>query len=375
MNKDSRVAQASLLNNDDLGEEMRMSKTNELISLRRELKQKLASGEYDILAERIFKWVHQIFPRLPKGDATPILALGTVHFVFSLLLSLMNGVDALNAWLPFGASAAIIFYTGLALYARLFRQLHRVLHEDVLDAFTRPDDIRDLARWLERFSSMYGVLLVLLIYVPPTTFYLQPILASAHGLKGIFGLINALSGHVVMGVVVHHLMTLTFFPLILSRYHIDLYELDPGVSPSIREIAFVIRNSAYILSLYATVFTFYMYYLKIPVFPLALLYMLPLVGIFVTRQVVLSRIVARARATLLDRLREQIEALDIEHHFDDPALYSQANAMMNYYDRVKNVNSSVFDWRVGVTLINSLLLPSVAFVLTHYDKIRAFFGL
>lgn len=351
-----------------------MSKTSELSILRRELKQKLASGEYDVLAERIFKWVHRTFPRLPQGDMTPVLVLGCAHFIFSLLLCLINGVETFKAWLPFGASAAVIFYTGLALYARLFRQLYQILYKDVVDAFTRPDDIRDLARWLERFSSWGWILIAIIVYVPPVTIYLQPILASTHGLSGLAGWINSLSGHLVMAIVVHHLLAMMCFPLILSRYHIDLYELDPGASPSIREIAAVIRNSTYILSLYATLFTFYMYYLKIPIFPLALLYVLPLGGIFITRQVALSRIIARARTILLDRLRGQIEGLDIEHHFDDPSLISQANAMMSYYDRVKNANSSVFDWRVGVTLVNSLLFPGMAFFLTHYDKIRSFLG-
>jgi hypothetical protein len=351
-----------------------MSKVNDLPNLRTDLKRKIDSGEYDVLVERIFKGVHRLFPRLPQGDITPFALLALTHLVICVLVSLIEGLEVFKTWLPMQISGSLIFYTGLLLYARLFRQLYRVLHEYVIAALARPEDVRNLARWLKLFSNVYGALLVAILLGALNTHYLQPIFATEHGLRGTGSLIIIFSSQIVVCLVLHHLIALMFFPLVLSRYQFNLYELDPGASPSIRQIANVIRDSTYILSLYATLFTFYIYFARIPIFPLALLYSIPLFGIFIARQIALSRIVARARSVTLGRLREQIELLDIKQHFDDPALCSQVNAIMNYYDRVKTVNSSVFDWRVTLTLINSLLLPGLAFVLTHYDGIKAFFG-
>jgi hypothetical protein len=204
--------------------------------------------------------------------------------------------------------------------------------------------------------------------------YLLSNLSATHGPLGIGALAAQVSGLLATSTVMYHLLVLMSFPLVLSRYQIDLYELDPGASPVIRQLSTVIRNSAYQLSLYATLFTFYMFYMQVRVFPLALLYLLPLLGIFLFRQIALSRIVSRARSVVLDRLRQKIEALEIERHFDDPVIYNQARAMMDYYDRVKNANSGVFDLRTGLLLINSLLLPATAFMLTNYDRLVKFFG-
>lgn len=114
--------------------------------------------------------------------------------------------------------------------------------------------------------------------------------------------------------------------------------------------------------------------MKTPVFPSALLYIVPTLCIFIFRQVTLTRIVTRARDMSLARLRNEIEALDIERHFDNPALCSQFKAMADYYDSVKNVNASMFDMRTGLLIVNSILLPFTAFLISHFDQVKMLAG-
>jgi hypothetical protein len=94
--------------------------------------------------------------------------------------------------------------------------------------------------------------------------------------------------------------------------------------------------------------------------------------IFILRQVALGRIVARSRDVVLARLCADMEKLNVERHFEDLARYNQFKAMADYYDRVKNADSGVFDLKTGLMLINSLILPLTAFTLTQFDRIVAF---
>jgi hypothetical protein len=205
--------------------------------------------------------------------------------------------------------------------------------------------------------------------------YIGSGLSIAYGEFGVYALGAVVFGNFIMAIILHHVWFLMLFPLILSRCYIDLYELDPGASPSIREISMVIRNSAYILSVYATLFTLYLFYMMgMKIFPLSYFYLSPLLGILISRQIGLSLIIGRARWTSLERLSAEMEALDAEHHFDNPAIQNQYKAMLDYYNRVKHADTGVFDSRTATLLFNSFLLPLIAFVFFQFDRLVAFIG-
>ena len=351
-----------------------MSIRPEIAVIRADFKRKLADGTYDPLAERIIKRVRKLFPYPINGDAPLFLVLSLGHFLISCLFFLWDGADVLKRWEATSFLYALLLWAGIFLYARLYRQLYRVVSEHVVDALTQTGDVHDLERLLAVFSNTPVTLLCVFLYAFFIITYVNPLIEPVYGIYKTGGLIASFSAHLASGIIMHHLLFLMLFPLILSRYHIDLYELDPRASPSIRHLSFVVRDSSYQLSLYATAFTLFMFYImQIPVFPLALIYLIPLLGIFIFRQIALSLIVGRARWTVLERLSAGMEKLDVEHHFDNPAIQNQYKAMLDYYNRVKNAATGVFDARTAVLLFNSLLLPLIAFVLFQFDKLVAFF--
>lgn len=345
----------------------------ELSALRAELKRKLADGTYDPMAERVIKWTRRIFPRLPQNDLVPFLILNAVYIPQASLLFLLEGGQFARARILMAIPCSFFICLGVMLYARLYRQLYRALSEYVIDAMPQPGDVRTLSRWLSISNNVPLNLLFTLSFL----FYMAPYMGSglsaAYGEFGACGLGALVFGSFIMAIILHHVWFLMLFPLILSRYYIDLYEIDPSASPSIREISTVIRNSAYILSVYATLFTIYFFYLMgMSIFPLSYFYLSPLLGILIFRQIGLSLIIGRARWTVLERISADMEKLDIVHHFDSPAIQNQYKAMLDYYNRVKNAETGVFDARTGLLLFNSFLLPLIAFVLFQFDKIFAF---
>jgi hypothetical protein len=349
-----------------------MPKTADLLTLRAELKRKLADGTYDPLATRISKWLHRIFPRLPKGDAAPFLILITVHVLTSYILDYSDGVEVFRAWIALAFLTIFFFWFGIFLVSHLHLNLYRILSDYVIDSITQPQDVLDLGRWLGKFSSTAWTLFfscVILAIIMP---YQYPLQVSIHGAMGLRTTIALFSGYFLMCMDEYFLFTLMLLPLILSRYHIDLYEVDPKMSPSLRYLSTVSRDSAYVLSVYSALAVFFLMYARIPLFPSALLTIIPLSGVFILRQIALTRIVIRARDVVLERLRTEIEALDIEQRFDNPALCSQFKAMADYYDSVKNANTGVFDMRAFFLVVNSVMLPSTAFIITHFDQVVAF---
>jgi hypothetical protein len=205
--------------------------------------------------------------------------------------------------------------------------------------------------------------------------YFMDAMSMTYGNFGIAGTLVIASMNWILGLILHHVVFLMLFPLILSRYYIDLYELDPGSSPSIRDLSLVIRNSSYQISIYYTLFILsQIYVVRVSTPLLSTIFLLPIIGIFVFRQIALTRIVARSRNMVLDRLRQRIEALDIEQHIENPSVYQQFKALTDYYNQIKNADTGVFDLRTGLLLFNSLLLPTTAFILTQFDRIVTFFN-
>jgi hypothetical protein len=349
-----------------------MTDQSNLPTLRAELKSKLANGAYMPLSERLVQFPQRI-PHFPKSNLAAFLFWSMGHFLLCCLLYLFDGVDVLGDWYPISFLASILFWWGVFLYASLYRQLYRVLSDYVIDSLPQPEDIRNLSRWLAEFSSVKWLLPVMASLLFYLFDYQLPYVSAIHGSFKISVTIATVSAYLPSAIVQHHLLFLMLFPLILSRYYIDLYELDPSASPSVSHLSAVIRNSAYSLSVYATLFTLFMSYLmKMPVFPTAFLYLIPLLGIFIFRQIGLSLIVGRARWMTLERLSADMEKLNVEKHFDNPAIHNQYKAMLDYYNRVKNAESGVFDARTGMLLFSSFLLPLIAFVLFQFDKIVAF---
>jgi hypothetical protein len=350
-----------------------MTDQPELSILRAELKRKLVDGTYLPLSERVVRLPYRIFPRFPKGNFAAFLFWSTLHFLLADLLYLLDGVEAFRDWILISFIASILFWWGVFLYASLYRQLYNVLSEHVVDALSQPEDILNLSRWLAGSSDIKWALVFLAGFMFFLFGYQFPYISSIHGSAGIGIILSTISAYLPSTIVEHQLITLMLFPLILSRCHIDLYELDPGNSPSISHLSQVIRNSTYSLSVYATFFTLFMFYLmKMPVFPTGFFYLLPLLGIFISRQIGLSLIIGRARWTTLEKLRAGMEKLDVSHHFDNPSIHNQYKAMLDYYNRVKNAESGVFDARTGILLVNSFLLPLIAFVLFQFDRLVAF---
>ncbi|MBK7450307.1 MAG: hypothetical protein IPJ47_13155 [Anaerolineales bacterium] len=92
-----------------------MSVQTNLSTLRAELKQRLANGEYDPLAERLSKWLHRTIPRLPKNTLSAYLVLSSIHLVAVYLLNYSDGVEVFKEWLLL--AFLTIFFSGLAFFS------------------------------------------------------------------------------------------------------------------------------------------------------------------------------------------------------------------------------------------------------------------
>lgn len=225
-----------------------MSETADLLTLRSELKRKLADGTYDPLAERVVKRVRRIFPRLLHGDIAPFVFLVFVNTSISYLLNLYDSVANFREWLFPAFSAFVLFWFAIFTCLRFQRHLYRVLSGYVIDAMTQPQDIQDLSRWLKRFSNSAVTLFFTFLFLAAIMPYQYPLQVAAHGAMGITTTISLSSGFVLLCLMEYQLITIMALIALLSRYCMELYEVDPNMSPATRNLSRVIRDYVYLLT-------------------------------------------------------------------------------------------------------------------------------
>jgi hypothetical protein len=101
---------------------------------------------------------------------------------------------------------------------------------------------------------------------------------------------------------------------------------------------------------------------------------LPLIALFVVNQMAMSRVIKRSRGKSLNQVKDQMAVL--RQRGDPPDNETMQNLMRlwDYYDRIKGTRNSVLDVKGILNLINTLLIPLVAFLLANRAAIFEFLG-
>jgi hypothetical protein len=95
--------------------------------------------------------------------------------------------------------------------------------------------------------------------------------------------------------------------------------------------------------------------------------------LFVIIQAALSKIIARAKWKTLNEIQSQIERLRSQEEIPSEKTLAHLSQLMDYHDRVKATRNSALDLRSGLSFINSLLLPLLAFLLANLGEIVTLF--
>ncbi len=71
----------------------------------------------------------------------------------------------------------------------------------------------------------------------------------------------------------------------------------------------------------------------------------------------------------LRQIQKKVERLESQEDIPSRDTLAHINALMDYHTRIMSTQNLALDFRTGLNLLNSLLLPLFAFLLTNLGKL------
>jgi hypothetical protein len=95
----------------------------------------------------------------------------------------------------------------------------------------------------------------------------------------------------------------------------------------------------------------------------------PLIVIFANGQYALARVINRSKWQTLTEIQSKVESLQELEEIPSQETIEHIRLLMDYHDHIKNTKESNINLRSSLSLLNSLLLPLLTFLLTNLDKL------
>lgn len=253
--------------------------------------------------------------------------------------------------------------------------LFRTLHDDLLDAIESVSDLGDLQHWLSAFGNVKKQLFFSLAFSILVSVYTLIFFAANGYFIGfgptIFGLIIFFQG----GMIFFLFYLFLPFPVRLSRYQFKLNPVNPSSSEVIDRLSDTLTSFVYIAAIPLALATLFLLVFELANTSNIILVVLvgwgPLIALFLTNQYALSRIIIRAKWKKLNEIQAKIESLEASEDIPGEKTLAHMTKLIDYYDRIKMTPNSALNLRAGLSFLNSLLLPLLAFILGNLDQIEA----
>jgi hypothetical protein len=365
---------------------MNTSKDPILFERREELKRQIAAGEYKSLLDVISDQVGRAIQRLTKStqplpfwySATVIaLIILIVDFLTSLVFGEFSAARHRSIWAELSVSGVIV--VGLTALRTYLDRVYATLRENILDSMGSAEDVADLGNW---FASMAKVKQPLMFSVACTFLVNLPISLAGAALVGGFISYGAVVLFVGVGIgggiFLWYIALFLSLALRLSRYRFDLYAADPSASEVIRHLSNLFNSLVFMLAVVMALFT--LLWASSPEFLFSGLMIVsvltswgPVVTLFVFSQAALSRIIMAAKWEKLRQIQKKAERLESQEDIPSRDTLAHICALMDYHDRIMGARSLALDVRTGLNLLNSLLLPLLAFLVSNLRNVLALF--
>ena len=356
-----------------------MSEGTNLADGREELKRQLATGEYKSSIDVILEVVGRILQKLTRRTKPPapwISAL-TIALLISLIAylgSLLTGALSRDAYLTIALGGALIFLN-LIIARSTFRQTFSTIQGKLLDGLESSAGLTGLYAWLKAAGVMkWPALLGLSVYVLYVAFLVpdpieNPLPVSTIVVGGVM--------LIWTGFMLYYMLLFVILPLRLSRCQFKLHTEDPVSTEALEDWSGMMNFAAYMFAFMlatGTLFTVTMVTFRLRALFFVIPRWLPLIALFVVNQVAISGVITRSKRKSLNEVEVQMAALrpganPPEHDTMETLLW-----LWDYHDRIKGTRSTILDIMGIVNLVNTLLIPLLAFLVANREVIFDLLG-
>ena len=179
------------------------------------------------------------------------------------------------------------------------------------------------------------------------------------------------------GFMVYYMFLFVVLPLRLSRCQFKLHTEDPVSTELLTDWSNMMNFAAYMFALMlatGTLFTVTTVTFRLRTLVFIVPRWLPLIALFVVNQVAVYGVITRSKRKSLNEVQAQMAALrpradPPEHETMETLLW-----LWDYHDRIKGTRDFILDIKGIMNLINTLLIPLLAFLIANREAIFELLG-
>ncbi len=356
-----------------------MTKGVDLTEGREELKRQLAAGEYKSSIDVILGSVGRILQRLARRTKPPApwisaLAIALLVSLTAYLVSLVTGGVSRYGYrtIVFGG---VLIFLNLILAKTTFDRTFATLQDRLLDGLESNAGLTGLRDWLATAGDAKRPALIgLLIWAAYVVFILPNPIEN----PGPVDL--AVVGGVMLlwtGFLIYLMYLFAVLPLRLGRCHFKLHKEDPASTEVLEDWSRMMGFAAYMFAFMlatGTLFTVTMVTFELRTLAFVIPRWLPLIALFVVNQVAISGVITRSKRKSLNEVEDQMAELRPR---EDPPEHETMETLLwlwDYHDRIKGTRSSTLDIMGILNLVNTLLIPLLAFLIANREPIFELLG-
>jgi hypothetical protein len=247
------------------------------------------------------------------------------------------------------------------------------LQDKILGGLESDAGLADLHKWLVATGDLKRPTLIgLFIYAANVALVLQDPLETPVGTAVVGGVMFLWTGFMF-----YYMFLFAVLPLRLSRCRIKLHPEDPVSTEVLEDWSGLMNFAAYMFAFMlaaGTLFTVAAVPFRLRILVFIIPRWLPLIALFVVNQVAISGVITQSKRKSLNEVEAQMAALrpgsdTPEHDAMETLLW-----LWDYHDRIKGTRNSALDIIGIMNLVNTLLIPLLAFLVANREVIFELLG-
>ena len=354
-----------------------MTEDTNLTEGREELKRQLAAGEYKSSIDVILESVGRILQRLTRRTKPPAswisaLAIAILISLIAYLSSLLTGGVSRYGYRTIAFGGGLIFLN-LVIAKSIFGRTFATLQDKLLDEIESSDGLTGLHDWLAAVGDMKRPALIgLFTYVVNVAYVVPDPMENPVDLAVMGGVLFLWTGFVL-----YYMFLFMVLPLRLARCQFGLHAEDPVSTEVLADWSGIMNFAAYMFAFSlatGSLFTVTAVTFRLRTLLFIIPRWLPLIALFVVNQMAVYGVVTRSKRKSLNQVQAQMAALRPRAEPPDNETMETLLWLWDYHDRIKGTRNSMLDIKGIMNLVNTLLIPLLAFLIANREAIFELLG-
>ena len=349
-----------------------MSEGTNLADGHEELKRQLAAGEYKSSIDVILEVVGRILRKLTRrtNPPAPWISALTISLLISLiavLSSLLIGGMSGPGFRTIALGGTLLFLNSL-IAKTTFDRAFVTLQDKLLDELESSAGLTGIQDWMVAAGDLKRPTLIGFFIYAAYVAFISPNPIDSPGPVYI----AVMGGFMLLwtGFLLYFMVLFAILTLRLGRCQFKLHTEDPVSTEVLEDWSGMMSFAAYMFAFMlatGTLFTVTMETFRLRALFFVIPRWLPLIALFVVNQVAISGVITRSKRKSLNEVEVQMAAL---RPGADPPEHDTMETLLwlwDYHDRIKGTRSTILDIMGIVNLVNTLLIPLLAFLVANRE--------